>query len=52
MVIAASVILLLSILLAPIFLIQFRKRWVAAAFKAMIMNMFVHSAHHRAQIEW
>src|SRR6202047_496293 len=30
MVIAASVILLLSILLAPILLIRFRKRWVAA----------------------
>lgn len=30
MVIAASVILLLAILLAPVLLIRFRKRWVAA----------------------
>ncbi len=30
MVIAASVILLLAILLTPILLIRFRKRWVAA----------------------
>src|ERR1700732_4698473 len=37
MVIAASVILLLSILLAPILLIRFRKRWVAA-FNLAITN--------------
>jgi uncharacterized membrane protein required for colicin V production len=30
MIIAASVILLLALLLAPILLVRFRKRWVAA----------------------
>ncbi len=35
MVIAASVILLLAILLAPILLVRFRKRWVAAFHRAI-----------------
>jgi hypothetical protein len=37
MIIAASVIVLLTILLAPILLIRFRKRW-AAAFNLAVTN--------------
>ena len=58
MVIAASVIALLAILLTPILLIRFRKRWVAAAKVLLLlqqvhdrMERYLESSHGRARLQ-